>query len=77
MVATGFSSRFLHRVRSSGVDPAPDAQRQARKERARFEADLVVHILTADPAALLEVPLNFIVYPGSSSNRPTIHRHVT
>jgi hypothetical protein len=32
---------------------------------------------TADRAALLEVPLMSIVYPGSFVNRPTVHGHVT
>ena len=42
-----------------------------------FHPRHVVRILAADPAALLEVPLKFIVYPGSSSNRPTGRRHFT
>jgi hypothetical protein len=37
----------------------------------------VVRILAADPAALLEVPLKFTAYRGSSSNRLTVPRHFT
>jgi len=33
--------------------------------------------LTADRAALLEMPLKFIVHPGSSSTRPSVRRHFT
>jgi uncharacterized protein (DUF302 family) len=42
-----------------------------------FHPRYVVRILAADSAALLEVPLKFIVHPGSSSNRPTARRHFT
>jgi uncharacterized protein (DUF302 family) len=42
-----------------------------------FHPRYVVRILTADPASLLEVPLKFILHPGSSSNRPTVRRHFT
>jgi uncharacterized protein (DUF302 family) len=42
-----------------------------------FHPRYVVRILAVDPAALLEVPLKFIVYPGSSSNRQSVRRHFT